>query len=433
MKRKHLFLLISAMLFYNGIVAQEKLSLSLDAARQHALQFNKTLKNSGLSVADSQEKVWEAISAGLPQMDATVNYSNSMGAKIKIQFQEGADATEIPIKPASNFNLQLGQLIFSGNYIVGVQTAKLYKKLSEKSFSKTGQDIIAQVTDGYYLVLISEESLEIVKNNMENLRAIYKKTEPMVKVGITEKIELDQLSVQLNSLGNSVNSAERQLEMAKNMLRLQLGVSADTEIELTESLQELIGREEPNSLLSKEFTVEQNYDYQLVGIQEEMAKKQVNMQIANYLPTVSGYYSFTAKILKPAFDMSPPHVVGLQMNIPVFSSGERLSKVRQAQISLESMQNSKSLLADQLAIQDKQLRFNLKSAVESYNTQKENVKVSREVYKNLKQKYEQGMISSLELTSADNNYLKAESDFLSAIFQVLEAQNELIKLSGELK
>jgi outer membrane protein TolC len=88
------------------------------------------------------------------------------------------------------------------------------------------------------------------------------------------------------------------------------------------------------------------------------------------------------------------------------------------------------MLEDQLSIQFKHLKFNLLSAVESFENQKKNVEVSREVYKSLKTKYEQGVISSLELTTADNNYLKAESDYLTSMLEVLRAQNELNTLTG---
>jgi outer membrane protein len=136
--------------------------------------------------------------------------------------------------------------------------------------------------------------------------------------------------------------------------------------------------------------------------------------------------------LKPAFDMSPPRMVGLQMNIPVFSSGERRAKVRQAQIDLETTRNNKALVEEQLDIQFKQLQFNLRSALESYLTQQKNVEVSRDVYQNLQRKYDQGMISSLELTTADSNYLQAESDFLMSILEVLQAKNALDKLTGKI-
>ncbi len=314
---------------------------------------------------------------------------------------------------------------------MGVQTAKLAQKLSEKNLKKTEQDIVSQVVESYYLILISEESMKILQTNTENLQEIYRKTEPLVRVGILEKVELDQLSVQVNSLSNAVRSAERQYEMAKNLLRVQLGVSAETELELTQSLSDFI-QTNPAAGGDASFEPEQNVNFQLVQLQEELSKKQVTMQQSSYLPTLSGYYNFTEKILKPAFDMSPKHLVGLQLSIPVFSSGERRSKVRQARIDLETTRNNKALLGEQLEIQFSQLQFNLLSALESYNTQKENVEVSREVYQNLRRKFEQGLISSLELTTADSNYLQAEAEYLSAMLEVLQAGNALDTLTGKI-
>jgi len=421
---------VLVLFLFQGVFAQEKLTLDIEGAKEYALNFNKTIKNAGLSVVQSQEQLKATIATGLPQVNATTDYSNALGAEISIQFDENAPPSKIPIKPTSNFNLQVGQLIFNGSYIVGIQTAKLYGKVTEKSLEKTEQDIVSQIVESYYLVLVSEESLKILEANMKNLQEIYKKTEPMVSVGMMEKVELDQLSVQVNSLNNALKSAERQYEMTKNMLRLQLGVSAETELELTDKLEDIMANAEFNLLANGTFDIVQNIDYQLMDVQEDMSEKQVDLQKAAYLPTISGYYNYTYKLLKPAFDMSPAHMVGLQMNIPLFSSGERRAKVRQAKIDLETTKNNMEMLEDQLSIQFKQLKFNLLSAMESFENQKKNVEVSREVYKSLKTKYEQGVISSLELTTADNNYLKAESDYLTSMLEVLKAQNELNTLTG---
>jgi len=406
MRRKQIVTVILVLLMLGTTYAQEKLSLDLEAAKEHALNYNRTIKNSGLAVDQSQQKLWEAISAGLPHINAAADYSNALGAEISIQFDENAPPSKIPIKPTSNFNLTVNQLLFNGGYIVGIQTAKLAEKLAQKNQVKTKQDIVSQVIEGYYLILLSEESLKILETNIANLREIYRKTEPMVKVGMIEQLELDQLSVQVNSLDNALKSAERQYEMAKNLLRVQLGVTAETELELTQTLAEVMDEKNTAELLmDTSFEVTENIDYQLMDVQEEMTEKQIKMQKANYLPTLSGYYNYTEKILKPAFDMSPKHMIGLQMDIPIFSSGERRSKVRQAKIDLETTRNNKALLEDQLSIQYKQLQFNLRSAYESFETQQKNVEVARRVYEDIKRKYEQGMISGIELTTADNNYL----------------------------
>ncbi len=432
--RKQMTMAVLAMLFLlQGAVAQDRLSIDLQEAKEHALQYNRSLRSSELSVWQSQEQLKQAIAAGLPQVNATADYNNSLGAEISIQFDESMPASQIPIDPTSSFNLQVGQLIFSANYWIGIRSAKLYHAMSEKSLERTERDVVGQVVNSYYLVLVAGQSLQILESNVKNLEAVYEKTKPMVDFGMTEKVELDQLSVQLNSLKNAVKSAARQYEMAQNMLRLQLGVAAVTELELTESLGQILRSNELDAALTDPFTVDQNIDFQLMSVQAQMQEKQVDMQKANYLPTVSGYYSFTQKLLKPAFDMTPSHMIGLQMNIPIFSSGERRSKVRQAKIELETVQNERALLEDQLDIQYKQLSFNLRSALDNFENQSRNVEVSREVYENLQRKFNQGLISSLELTSADNNYLKAESEYLQAALEVLQAHIELKTLLGEVK
>ena len=425
MRREQITFFIILLFLFQGVFAQEKLSLDIEAAKEYALDFNKSIKNSGLSVQQSQENIKGVIAAGLPQVDATVDYSKQMGKDIN--FGEFT----IPLKPSSNLNLQVTQLVFSGSYIVGIKSAKLYKRLSEQNREKTEIDVISDVVENYYLSLMADESLRILEANLKNLQTVYEKTKPIVSVGMKEKVELDQLAVQVNSLRNAVSSAKRQCELAKNMLRLQLGVSADTEIELTETLDQLIEKVNfKEAGFFNAFDLNNNVDFQILSMQEQVNRKQVDLQKAAYLPTVSGFYTYTYKILKPAFDVSPPHIIGLQMNIPLFSSGERRSKVVQAEYDLEVAKNSKEQMGDQLSIQYKQLTFNFLNAIEKYETQKENVEVSREVYKSLKTKYEQGLISSLELTTADNNYLAAESDYLNSMLEVLRAQNELNTLTG---
>ena len=157
------------------------------------------------------------------------------------------------------------------------------------------------------------------------------------------------------------------------------------------------------------------------------------MQQANYLPTLASFYTRTEKLIKPDFDMSPKNMLGLRLSIPVFSGGARASQVRQARIDLETTRNTKALLMEQLEIQEKQLRFNLNNAQETFTNQVKTLDVSRRVYNNLKLKFEHGLISGLDLVNADNNYVRAETDYISSVYQLLHAQVELDKLYGKLK
>jgi outer membrane protein TolC len=433
MKVKQISLTVLMVWMAISMSAQEMLKLDLEGAKKQAIQYNKTLKNAGMAIDKARYQLKEAISAGLPQVSSTLDYSNALGAKLSIRFVEDAPPTEIPIRPTSNFNLQIGQLLFNGPYFVGIELARLGKTLTEKSYEKSELDILAQVTSGYNLVLMSRELLDLLNKNQVNLKEVYTKTSAMVTVGIIEQTDLDQLGVQISSLENLVKSSERQLELAKNMLRLQLGLTIEEDFEVEGTLTEALRVMNENSPLSGSFNVNLNPDYQLLGLQEELTAKQVKMQYAAFLPTLTGFYNRTEKILKPDFDMSPKNMLGLNLSIPLFTGGQQTAKLRQAKIDLETMRNTRDLVAEQLGVQEKQLQFNLRNANETYLNQVKNLDVARRVYNSLKLKFEQGMISGLDIVTADNNYLKAETDYLSAIYQVLQSKLELDKIYGNLK
>jgi len=414
---------------FSLVRAQEELNLSLSAAQEYAIEYNK---NAGLAVDAAEKLVWESVAMGLPQVDASVDYSNFLGAEISIRFGEGSPVTTIPFKPTSNLGITVGQLIFSGSYIVGLQTARIYKDLSESSYEKTELDIKEQVIRSYYTVLVAERTHEIIMQNLDNIRDVYNKTKAAYSVGMAEVTDVDQMAVQVTYLENAAKSAQRQIELAYNLLRLQLGAGVDTKLELTDNLDGILLRINFEATLADELDLNDNINYQIMYKQQMLSKKQVDLEKMNYLPTISGFYSRTQKILKPDFDMTPPNLVGLKMNIPIFSSGSRRAKVVQARINYETTLNNKSLLTDQLLIQEKQYRYNLRSGMEQYESQKENVEVSQRVYDNINLKYQQGLVSSLDLTTSNNNYLQAETGYINALIQLLNAQLDLNKLLNNL-
>jgi outer membrane protein TolC len=404
--------------------AQQSLTLTLEQAKEHAVEYNRTLLKAGISIEESQEALWQAISAGLPQVDATVDYSNYLG------FNMNFGGQSIAFNPTSNAQLKATQLIFSGSYWVGIEMAKLAKNLAEKNVSKTELDVKESVSLSYYAILLAEQNKDILEKNIGNMRDIHKRTKDIANVGMLEQTDAEQLEVQVMNLEAALNSLNRQIELAYNMLRLQLGVSRDTGITLTGNLNEMTDKVSLQSLLSQDFTIDNNIDFQLLKSQEELAKKQITLNKTAYLPTIAGFYSYTYKIKKPAFDMSPANMIGFQANVPIFSSFQRKSKVKQSQIQLKSLQTDIEQVEDQLLIQEKQLRFNLQTAFDQYALQQKNVDVSKRVFESSKQKHEQGMLSSLDLTTANTNYLQAESGLLTAKNDLLKAQTDLLKLLG---
>jgi outer membrane protein TolC len=426
-------LLIAIFLFGMGLLhaqGQKKLVLSLDSAIIYAKDHNKSLINSQFEIEKSGQIIKEAISKGLPQIEASVDYSNFLGAKSELQLSELAPPVTIDFNPTSNFNANASQLLFSGNYIVGVQLSRLAKSIAEQSYQKNELEVVDQTTQSYYLVLASEQILNTLKENQTNARSIFEQTTNLANAGVIEQTEAKKLSVMVTTISNAVNAAERQLETGYNLLRFNLGLTEYQEIELSTTLKEIAQQIQVATV--DYFRIENNMDYRLLSMQGEISKKSINMAKANYMPTLVAFYSYTEKIKKPVFDMTPKHVLGFTLNIPIFSSGTRSSQLSQAKIDMDINENTKDLLTDQLMLQEKQLRFNFKNLLEQYFNQKNNVSVAREVLDQMNLKFQQGIASSLDLTSANNDYLSAELDFTETILQLLNAELAIRKLNNNL-
>ncbi|WP_439184349.1 TolC family protein [Carboxylicivirga taeanensis] len=398
--------------------------LSLDEAKELALKYNITLKNAGLSIQKANAAKWEAIAQGLPQVNATVDYTTFFGASNTIEMAPGASTT-IEFNNTSNLNATVSQLIFSGAYIVGLQSAKLYEEMMVKSAEKSELDVKQQVASAYYAILLAEKTKDILEQNLENVIEIRSKTEMMYKTGVAELTDVDQLSIQVTMLESSLRATARNTSLAYDILKLQMGITPNARVELTQTIDDFFEPESFYSSLLRAFNVEEHVDYQLMDQQVEVSDKQVKLAKMEYLPTIGAAYNRLEQILAPNFNMNPKNTLTLNMNIPIFSSGQRKAKVNQAKIDLETAENNKQQLNDALLAKDRTIKTNLKTALDQYDAQRKNVEVAKRVFDNIDRKYEAGMVSSLDLTTANTNYLNAESSYIQAMLDVLEAFVEL--------
>lgn len=417
-------IIVVSILWGLGAYAQDSTSLDLTGVRVRAIKYNTQMQKAGLSLQESQKMLWEAISQGLPQVNASVDYQNFLGAEMSFAGQT------MKFKPSSSASAQVSQLLFSGNYLVGVQIAKLYENLSQTQTKKTELDVVEQVSNSYYAILVSEKSIAILRKNLDNVKDLYKRTESLAKVGVVEETEVLQLSIQVSNLENALKSAARQLEMAYNILRLQLGIKMESPLQVVGDIDDVANSVNLDALLAQKFDINSNLDFQLVEGQSAVKEKQILLQKMSYLPTISGFYTFNAKLIKPEFDMTPKNVVGLKANIPIFASGQRKAAVDRAKLQHESALVDRNLLVDNLYIQSKQLKNNMQTYYEQYQTQKKSVDISKLVYNKFASKFEQGMVSSIDLNTSNNNYLAAESNLLSSMLNLLKAKSEFERLYG---
>jgi outer membrane protein TolC len=211
--------------------------------------------------------------------------------------------------------------------------------------------------------------------------------------------------------------------------------SDNADLQLTEKLSDFFDSNQIYNTMSTPFDLNKNYNVQLLNQNIELSKKQLTLQKWEYGPTLSAFYQYNTQTYfgeSEGLNMNPPHTIGATLAIPIFSSGERLSKVQQAKFDVQVAELTKDEAIEGLLVQEKQLRFNLGTAMETYEVQKKNVAVYERIFKNMTQKYELGVISSTDLTTISNNLITAQTSYISALMDLLTAEVDLKKLLNAL-
>lgn len=467
--KKKLYAVLLALGVIFTVGAQEQ-SFSLQEAVDYALTNNKSLQATRFDVASAESAHKEVRAGWMPQVEASIDYMTYFGYEMAFSFgstdysftdeqmtdaytaayaasdgqfdvaqyagsqafesslESNIPATTIDMSDQSTAKLQVGQVIFNGQLLVGIRAAKLGMALAEKSVENSELDTKALVTSAYYNVLVTEKTLSIVELNLQDMTALLKKTQALYDAGMVELTDVDQLRVQLNTLKNTKLSMERTVQITYNLLRFHLGLQVNDPIVLTDPLESFLGEDNVLAESGKVLDLNNNINYQLMETQVELSEEMVENEKWAFAPTISAFYAYNAKILTSGFDTNPNHMAGATMTIPVFSSGARKHKLEQAQIDLDKNKANQDLLKDQLYLEEVQLRFDFQSKYEQYLNQKENVEVAKRVYKSYENKFEQGVASSMDLTQANSNYLKAESDYLTCMLDLLQAKVAFDKL-----
>lgn len=400
------------------------LSISLKSAQDYAVEHNKTLKNSSLDIRKAEAAKWGTIASMLPQVSASLGYSNYCGYEMNL----GPMSMSMPATGTLGITASVA---LTGQQIIGIQMAEMSKSLADITNQQSEDEIRYQVAKIYMSILVMQNTTELLERSLENLESLQETTQNAVDVGAAEQTDADKLMVQVLSLRTSISSTNRSLEMLENSMRLQLGCGVNTKLTLTQTVDDILKPEAILALQNETFNVENNYNYQLLQENSKLLKKQIDLKIMGYVPTLSAYYQYSGRTYfgkKEGFNMTPPNLIGLTLNIPIWSSGKTWSDVKQAKIEYDKFQNTIETTRDALLVQERQLRYNVTSNYETYEAQKLNLEVTERVFTNVSNKFEHGMASSLELTTASSDIISAQSNYISAVLNLVNAQIEFEQL-----
>lgn len=436
--KNKIILLIIGLIYTNGI-GQEK--FTLDKAIDYALKNTYAIKNAVLDVKAAKSKKWETTTMGLPQINGAVDYQNFLKQPISLIpakiFNPNASDGEFAevsfgTKQNVNANATLTQLIFDGSYLVGLQSAKVYLKIFKLSKIKTEKAIKEAVINAYGNVILAKESIAIIENNLKLIDKTIHDTEQIYKNGLIEEQNVEQLQITRSSLNNQLNKAKGLLTVAKNMLKITMGIDIEDPIELTDTLESLVVIQTNLELFGSDFSVDNHIDYQIMKNSVSAQELFVKLEKSKYLPSLSTFFNYGVTANNDKFNFTNSNqkwfgssIWGVSLNVPIFSSFKRSSRVQQAKIALTQAKTNLSETEQKLKLQVESAKINYQFAIDNYNTNKQNLALAKRIEKKEQIKFFEGVSTSFNLTQAQNQLYSTQQQYLNAIVQIINTKASL--------
>lgn len=428
-------LIISFLLFATlGFSQQQKnYTLTLEEAVTFALDSNYASINARRDIAKAIKQKWETTATGLPQIDGNISYNNNLKQPVTLipaEFSGGAPGTFLPVtfgtKQNANAVATLNQLIFDGSYLVGLNAAKAFLRYSENFNEKTRLEVRKGVINAYGSVLLSQELIDIFEKNKTNLEKNLDETRKIFENGLTEEESVEQLEITLLDIDTQLNNVKRSLAIAKQMFNLALGIDVEAVVELTDNLDKLADSNISLALLDASLNIEDNVDYKIGNNLVEQRYFENRLEKSKALPRLSAFVNYGTSANSDDFSFFngdqiwyQSSLLGVSLNIPIFSSGQRSAATQRTRIALDQAKTDLDQTKQQIKLDLTTAQSNYQFAIDTYENSKKNLELAERIEMKNQTKFTEGLSTSFDLRQSQTQLYTAQQQYFQSMLNII--------------
>ena len=414
-------------------------SFTLEEAVTFALDSNRTSINARRDIAKALKQKWETTAMGLPQIDGNISYNNNLKQPVTLipaEFTGGEPGTFLPVtfgtKQNANAVATLNQLIFDGSYLVGLKAAKAFLRYSENFNEKTRLEVRKGVINAYGSVLLSKELIAIFEKNKANLEKNLYETRKIFENGLTEEESVEQLEITFLDIDTQLNNARRSQAIAKQMFNLSLGIDVEASVTLIDDLDKLADANISLSLMDASLNMENNVDYKIGYNLVEQRYFENRLEKSRALPRLSAFVNYGTSANSEDFSFFngdqvwyQSSLLGISLNIPIFSSGQRSAASQRTRIALDQAKTQLEQTKQQIKLDLTTAQSNYKFAIDNYENSKKNLELAERIEKKNQTKFTEGLSTSFDLRLAQTQLYTAQQQYFQSMLKVIAAKAEL--------
>lgn len=420
---------------------EESQHFTLEASLQYALKNSIDIQKSILDQKQADHVVAEVRGTGLPQVNANGQFQNFPNLPTQLLPGEiiGQPGVMIPVQFGTKYTatgtIEASQLLYNQQFFTGLKAANASEKLYELLKIQTEEDVIYQVSNAYYQVLEIQAQINALQANVDRLNEVEKIMKVQQENDLITKTDYNRLKVNRINIETNLQTLKTAEEQSKNYLKILMGMPMEEDITLIkgENIEEI-------NLSALQYEKETPIEIKLLDKQFELnVLNKKSLQAGNY-PSLAafGQQSWNAQRDEfNFFDDSQPWfqqtVIGVQLDIPIFSGLQRHHKVQQAKIDMEKTQLDLIYAERGKTMEYQNAREQLLNSMKSVEAQRENKVLADEVYTQTQDLYQEHVGSLTDLLDAETSLREAQINYIREILNFKRAELDLLKAQGQLQ
>ncbi len=437
--------LFMVVIFFSAPISAHSQPLTLEESITLALQNSPQIKAAQEAIKLAEGQMVEAKGAMLPQISANGSYLyfgelpttildfGDMPSPFGPVAGPDAPPTEsgpIEIEMGARHNWKGEVAVQQPLFTFGKLWNRYKQTIASQQAAVAGlnsvqQQLELQVHEAFYGVLLAQEYLKVSRQAVELVEAQVKVAQQLRDVEIATDFEVLRAQVQLASVQSQQVRVENTLQLAQNRFKMILGLDMNTAVNVEGSLDYQPQEFDLAALIDT--ALKHRPDLAQLTWQEKAGEKLVRIAKAGYLPNISiaGNYSLNDTDQQPRYSTWNVAVVA---NIPIFNGFATRGKVHQAEAGLRQIQYGHEQLRDAIEMEVRTAYLQLRGTAALVEVQRRSVEQAEEGLRLAQLRYENGMLTSVELidsqlalTQARVNRLQAQHDYVVGLARLQKA------------
>lgn len=435
---KRLVLIAAILLAVGHARAQEvkdTLTLNLDKALEIALSDNPTIKVAEEEIAlkkVSHKETWQNL---LPEASISGTMSHTITAP---QFSIGDETIKMGKDKSNTASgaLNISLPIFAPAVYRAMSMTKTDIELAVEKSRASKQDLVNQVTKAYYQLMLTQDSYEVLQKSYKLAEENFNIVNAKYQQGAVSEFDKISAEVQMRSIKPNVISAANAVTLSKLQLKVLMGITADVDIKIDDSLASYETVVFANQLENSGHEgLVNNTTMKQLELSMKTLQQNIKSLRTNFMPTLAMSYSYQYQSMNNDnwnifnYNWAGSSSLVFSLSVPLYKASN-FTKLKSNRIQMRQLDQNRIDTERKLNMQITSYQDNMAASSEQVSSNKENVMQADKAVQIATKRYEVGKGTVLELNTSQVQLTEAELTYNQSIYDYLVSKADLDQVLG---